>query len=141
MQDLKIGSVSLREWVPLLGRAMNSVTTEVVFEGPTLTSFKTTTPLFAIQILLTQLPVEPFVIQAESHFFGPWWLPAWVVEVYANASYNLMEQDRRVWENKVYNKMMLVPGDGSFPAFRRWFALFYSEGSKKAGERKESLEW
>jgi hypothetical protein len=48
---------------------------------------------------------------------------------------------RSVWENKLYRaKPLLVSGDGPFPAFRRWWARFYSESSDSLG-RGDELEW
>ena len=55
---------------------------------------------------------------------------------------NALEQDREVWENKIFRlKPLLVSGDGPFPAFIRWYQQFYSENSKDVGRQLFSGRW
>ncbi len=142
MHDLEVfgGSISFRKNVPFAALILDSIFTSVVFEGPGNISFSIRTPLGEMRMFMTNLPVEPFKQHVENHWYAPWYMPTIVVRIFATLSAHALEQDRQVWENKVYRKKMtLVGGDGPFPAFRRYWANHYSESSSKLLD--DSLDW
>lgn len=70
---------------------------------------------------MTLLSVEPFKQYVESRWYAESTVPAVVVHFIAYIGANALEQDRQVWESKMFHmKPMLVNGDGPFPAFIRW---------------------
>mmetsp|Transcript_19923 Transcript_19923/g.37156 ORF Transcript_19923/g.37156 Transcript_19923/m.37156 type:complete len:426 (+) Transcript_19923:128-1405(+) len=127
--------ISLRGNVPLSARILDSILTTVCFEGPGNISFSISTPIGEMRMFMTNLPLEPFKQHVENHWFAPWYFPTFLVRIFATLSAHALEQDRQVWENKVYRKQMnLVGGDGPFPAFRRYWAGHYSKSSEDVGK-------
>jgi cholesterol 7-dehydrogenase len=140
MKDLYIGPVSFRNHIPFAAMILDSILTTVTFEGPGNISFSIRTPVGEMRMFMTNLPLEPFKQHVENHWFAPWYVPTLMVRVFATLSAHALEQDRGVWENKVYAKTMnLVTGDGPFVAFRRFWSGLYSESSEIRG--KGGLEW
>mmetsp|Transcript_22861 Transcript_22861/g.47415 ORF Transcript_22861/g.47415 Transcript_22861/m.47415 type:complete len:438 (+) Transcript_22861:24-1337(+) len=134
------GGISVRKYVPFAARILDSIFTFVVFEGPGNISFSIKTPLGEMRMFMTNLPVEPFRQHVENHWYASPAFPTFLVKIFATISAHALEQDRQVWENKMYRKQMnLVGGDGPFPAFRRYWQGHYSESSDELG--KELLEW
>lgn len=135
------GGLSLAACIPGLAANLKQVTTHVTFEGPALISFKVHTPFGTLRLLQTLLPVAPFTQHVESRWYAPRSAPTPFVLLIASVAAEALEQDRKVWENKMFRqKPMLVSGDGPFPAFRRWWARFYSESSDQLG-RGDALDW
>jgi cholesterol 7-dehydrogenase len=145
MDDLNIGpllglTLSFRNHLPFAARILDSILTKVTFEGPGNISFSISTPLGEMRMFMTNLPLEPYKQHVENHWYAPWYLPTFVVYIFATLSAHALEQDRGVWESKVYKgKMNLVTGDGPFVAFRRYWKGLYSESSERVG--KDGLEW
>jgi nitrite reductase/ring-hydroxylating ferredoxin subunit len=106
-------------------------------------------PLYSLSTVLdvgkmwqvkTLLPIEPFKQYVESRWYAQRTVPSFIVSFFAYIGAMALEQDRQVWENKIFRlKPMLVSGDGPFPAFVRWYAQFYSEKSKEL--ETNSLDW
>ena len=141
----------LGKWNPLSGVAVplsewmsSMVTMDVTFEGPSIMHFEMTTPLGKMRQVKSILPVGPFDMYIESRWYAEKTIPTLMVQFIAYVGAKALEQDRQVWEHKMFNtKPMLAPnGDGPFPAFIRWYKTFYSEGSKKAAMDNEGkTEW
>ena len=120
--------------------------TVVTFEGPSIVHFQIETPLGGLHLYKTLLPVEPFKLYSEDLWYIDRKTPTWLAWIVAYVAKGALEQDRTVWQNKLYhNKPHLVKGDGPWPAHRRWWNQFYSENSHKVGQRqqaaKEILDW
>eukprot|EP00937_MAST-01D_sp_MAST-1D-sp2_P002880 g2880.t1 len=132
------GSPSLP--VPFSAAASARVHTAVTFEGPTVVDFTIQTPFGEMRQLKTILPIEPFKQFVESRWYAERSVPRVVAWFFSLIGARALEQDREVWENKMYRaKPLLVCGDGPFPAFMRWYGKFYSESSAAVG--KHQLEW
>lgn len=102
----------------------------VTFEGPGLVHFDIRTPLGNLWLVKSNIPRRPFEIYSEDTWYGDRSIPRWLVYLIATISQGALEQDRRVWENRLYtNKPHLVKGDGPFLRYRQWFDQFYSESS------------
>ena len=120
---------------------MGGFITNVTFEGPSVIHFAITTPFGVLRLVKTLLPIAPFTQHVEMRWYAPPFCPTFFVFLMSSIAARALEQDRRVWENKMYRaNMMLVSGDGPVPAFRRWWARFYSESSDKLG-RGDELDW
>lgn len=131
-----------KSWLPIPFSATSAgaVGVGVTFEGPTIMHFTIATPFGKLRQVKTVLPVEPFKQFVESRWYAERHVPMLLVRFFALLGVRALEQDRQVWENKLYrDKPMLVSGDGPFPAFFRWQAQFYSESSAALSEH--SLDW
>jgi hypothetical protein len=88
----------------------------------------------------TLLPLQGDRLQVEARWYAQRGIPRWMVSFFSFVASRALEQDRQVWENKIFRrKPMLVSGDGPFPAFVRWYDQFYSENSKKL--EQSMLDW
>ena len=126
--------------VPFSQWASAKVDTRVTFEGPTLIHFRISTPLGLIMQHMTLTPVEPFKQYVECRWFAQAGVPRFVAQFLASIASNALEQDRIVWENKVFREHpLLVSGDGKFNSFNKWYNTFYSKSSRDAA--KCSLDW
>lgn len=126
--------------VPLSRWAAGTIRTGVTFEGPTIVHFTIETPFGILRQIKTILPVEPFKQYVEARWYAERSVPRLVVHFFATIGGHALEQDRQVWENKVWRDTPLwVSGDGPFPAFIRWYKQFYSESSRDVG--RHTLEW
>jgi len=97
------------------------------------------TPLGRMRQVMTILSIEPFKQYIESRWYCEEKVPRWAVQFISYIASNALEQDRQVWENKIWRmKPVLVAGDGPFPAFIRWYGQFYSKSSKSL---EDTLEW
>jgi cholesterol 7-desaturase len=146
MRDLTVGSGRWKFSVPFAAAVASSISTNVIFEGPAMMQFRIDTPLGSMHQIKTILPVGPFEQQVEVRWFAQRTVPRFLVHLMALVGATALQQDRRVWENKMYHKKpMLVGGDGPFPAFMRWYGQFYSESSEKVADGKggaaEALDW
>jgi len=92
-----------------------------------------------IVLIQTHTPLEP--LAQRTHF--EWWadksvpsLLAWYVTgIWISQVHN----DVGIWENKIYlQKPGLSGADGPVGPLRRWYKQFYSESSRRRGDR---LEW
>eukprot|EP00438_Fugacium_kawagutii_P025262 Skav211123 [mRNA] locus=scaffold3631:71737:78228:- [translate_table: standard] len=80
--------------------------------------------------VMTILPIEPFKQSVEARWYAESCVPRFIACALACIGGRALEQDREVWENKVYHKKpVLVAGDGAFLEFMRWYDQFYSEKS------------
>lgn len=126
--------------VPFSALAGANIDTGVTFEGPNIVHFMLSTPFGKLRLHKTLLSVEPFKQFVEARWFAERRVPRWVVYFFTTLAARALEQDRAVWDNKMYHKKpMLVAGDGPFPAFMRWYGQFYSESSEEVGRR--NIEW
>eukprot|EP00913_Durusdinium_trenchii_P005513 g5137.t1 len=117
--------------VPLSATISKSIETNVTFEGPTIVHFRIKTPLGVLRQVKTILPIEPFKQYVEARWYAEKRVPRIIACALACIGGRALEQDREVWENKVYHKKpVLVAGDGAFLDFIRWYDQFYSEKSK-----------
>ncbi|CAL1160992.1 unnamed protein product [Cladocopium goreaui] len=116
--------------VPLSATISESIETNVTFEGPTIVHFRIKTPLGVLRQVKTILPIEPFKQYVEARWYAERSVPRLIACALACIGGRALEQDREVWENKVYHKKpVLVAGDGAFLEFMRWYDQFYSEKS------------
>jgi cholesterol 7-dehydrogenase len=115
--------------------------TIVTFDGPGLVHFDVKTPLGNIWLLKSVLPVGPFQMYSEDVWFAESRVPRWLVHLIATIARDALEQDRGVWESRLYRAAPhLVKGDGPFLRYRRWFEQFYSESSDQVERRHLSRE-
>ncbi|CAJ1328883.1 unnamed protein product [Effrenium voratum] len=122
-----------RPWlpVPFSASVASSIETNVTFEGPTVVHFRLRTPIGVLRQVKTILPVEPFKVYVEARWYAENSVPRFIAAALACIGGRALEQDRQVWENKVYHKKpVLVSGDGPFLDFMRWYDQFYSEHSE-----------
>jgi len=92
-----------------------------------------------IVLIQTHLPLEP--LSQQTHF--QWWadkkvpsLLAWYV---SGIWISQVVNDINIWENKIYLQRPGLSGaDGPVVPLRRWYKQFYSESSRRRGDR---LEW
>ena len=127
--------VTYRTTVKLFGRwpIFPAQKTTVTFEGPSVVHFQIFTPFGEGRLLKTQLPTRPFHVYTEDRWYASRWVPMPLLRVLAWIGKGALEQDRIVWENRLYtDRPRLVKGDGPFGKHRKWFAQFYSENSKGA---------
>ena len=114
--------------------------TNVTFEGPSIMQFRIYTPLGNFHVIKTVLPVKPFQLYSEDHMWADWKVPRIYAKVIAYIIKNALEQDRLVWESKIYNnRPVLVEGDGPWKPFRNWYGQHYSPSSKDVGNNY--LDW
>jgi len=124
----------LSEWIA------GTIDTIVTFEGPNMMHFRLVTPLGTIRQVKTILPIEPFKQQVEMYWYADASVPRIIAYLISVIGKFAVEQDREVWENKLYWKHpVLVPGDGPFTDFFEWYNQFYSESSKEISQNR--LEW
>jgi len=90
--------------VPLSRTVASSIETNVTFEGPTIVHFRINTPLGVFRQVKTILPVEPFKQYVESRWYVDRSVPRVIAVALATIGARALEQDREVWENKVYHK-------------------------------------
>jgi len=129
----KMRDVLLYGWfsIPLASWVASFVTTKVTFEGPAIMHFRLDTPLGSMRQIKTLLPVEPFRQYVEVRWFAQGCVPRLMLRLMAIIGATALEQDRQVWENKMWHKKpKLVTGDGKFIAFMKWYGQFYSEKSE-----------
>lgn len=126
--------------VPFSKAAAASVDTSVTFEGPTIIHFTVKTVFGTVRQIKTLLPVEPFRQAVEVRWYAEWTVPRAVVWFLATYVAGALEQDRAVWENKIWRPTPnLVGGDGPFLEFYKYYWQFYSESSANVG--RHGLEW
>eukprot|EP01127_Copromyxa_protea_P001892 TRINITY_DN1179_c1_g1_i1.p1 TRINITY_DN1179_c1_g1~~TRINITY_DN1179_c1_g1_i1.p1 ORF type:complete len:393 (+),score=78.99 TRINITY_DN1179_c1_g1_i1:42-1220(+) len=104
--------------------------TDLIFEGPAIINFQLSSPFGKIELIKTLIPIAPFHVYNEDHWFGENSVPRWFLYIYAKFASYALDQDRPVWDTKSYKaKPILVKGDGPWPAHRRWWSQFYSPNS------------
>eukprot|EP00510_Aplanochytrium_minuta_P005983 CAMPEP_0184007344 /NCGR_PEP_ID=MMETSP0954-20121128/1270_1 /TAXON_ID=627963 /ORGANISM="Aplanochytrium sp, Strain PBS07" /LENGTH=403 /DNA_ID=CAMNT_0026286141 /DNA_START=67 /DNA_END=1278 /DNA_ORIENTATION=- len=119
---------------------LRSIETNVTFEGPCIVHFSVKTIFGEMRMIKNLMPVEPFHQYVEARWWAEKTVPRWMAQIMAVVAGKALEQDRQVWENKIYHhKPMLVAGDGPFPAFKKFYMQFYSESSNKICE--DELAW
>ena len=115
--------------------------TVVTFDGPGIVHFDIQTPLGNLWLVKSLLPREPFNIFSEDTWFAQKRTPRWLCHLVAVIAKGALEQDRQVWENRVFtSKPHLVKGDGPFLRYRQWFHQFYSENSASVEQRHLSRQ-
>ena len=79
-----------------------------------------------VYLFKTYLPLRPGLLHMQSKWYADKTVPfalAWLLSEIARGALN---QDRPVWENKVYRKKpLLVRGDGPFAQHAQWWKQFY----------------
>ena len=97
----------------------------VQFEGPGVVHFEFKTAFGSIHQVKTITPVGPLNQLICDQWYCSKWVPRPLAAAYVWAAQIALEQDRTVWENKVYKaKVILSSADGPFGAFRRWHKRF-----------------
>lgn len=105
-------------------------TTNLVFDGPSFVHFMLNTPFGRVHLFKSALPIAPLRVVTEDRWYADHTVPRWLGWLLAKIGRNALEQDRSVWENKVYReKPCLVRGEASFSKHRRWYSQFFSESS------------
>ncbi|CUG87202.1 membrane-associated protein, putative [Bodo saltans] len=116
--------------------------TRVTFDGPGVVHFDIQTPLGHMWLIKTNLPRRPFDLYSEDAWFAEPRTPRWLVRLVTTIAKGALEQDREVWQNRLFTgKPFLVKGDGPFPQYRKWFDQFYSENSVKVAQERTALTW
>jgi len=114
----------------------------LVFEGPGVVCFNLYSIFGLVQLYKTILPVGHFNTYCEDRIYAARSVPRWFCKLYAMFASAALEQDRPVWENKIFRqKPQLVKGDGPWPAHRKWWNQFYSENSVKFNTTKGGCDW
>eukprot|EP01087_Luapelamoeba_hula_P014816 TRINITY_DN4394_c0_g1_i1.p2 TRINITY_DN4394_c0_g1~~TRINITY_DN4394_c0_g1_i1.p2 ORF type:complete len:496 (-),score=64.01 TRINITY_DN4394_c0_g1_i1:53-1540(-) len=107
--------------------------TRVTFIGPSVMHFRIHTQFGQIHLVKTLLPLAPFHQYSEDVWFAEHGVPRFFSNLIAYIAHWALEQDRDVWENKMYvQDPILARGDGPFVVFRKWLSQFYSPNSPKA---------
>jgi len=130
-----------RRWpLPFSASVASSIDTGVTFEGPTIVHFTVKTPFGIMRQINTLLSIEPFKQYTESRWYAERSVPRVIAKLMASIASRAVDQDRVVWENKIWRKKpKLVAGDGPFLDFFQWYDQFYSENS--ANVSRDQLEW
>lgn len=118
--------------------------TNIIFDGPTVMHFMMKTPVGRVHFLKSMIPVAPFRLVTEDRWWCDQHLPRWFGWLLARIGANALEQDRLVWENKIYRQPpTLVKGERPFSQHRQWYRQFYSQSSVRFPPAPEhnSLEW
>jgi len=111
----------------------------LVFEGPGVVTFNLHSMFGMVQLYKTILPVGEFKTYCEDRIYAEKSVPRWFLKLYAAFAAFALEQDRPVWESKIFrDPPLLVKGDGPWPAHRKWWNQFYSKNSYKW---KEGTDW
>lgn len=119
---------------------LSSIDTNVTFEGPCIVHFSVKTIFGEMRMIKNLLPVEPHHQYVEARWFAEKSVPRFMVVAMSLIAKKALLQDKEVWTNKIYHhKPMLVPGDGPFPAFKRYYMQFYTESSKNIAS--DELDW
>jgi len=111
----------------------------LTFEGPGVVCFNLSTVFGTIQLYKNVLPIGHFQTYCEDRIYADNTVPRWFCKLYSIFASSALEQDRPVWESKIFREPpLLVKGDGPWPAHRKWWNQFYSENSKKF---REGIDW
>ncbi|XP_025066233.1 cholesterol 7-desaturase-like [Alligator sinensis] len=93
-------------------------------------------------ILHTVTPVEPLLQQVIHEIYYQKNMPAIIPKFILKAECIQFERDITIWNNKQYlAKPLLVKEDSAIQRYRRWYAQFYSEKSKRFTFQKDGLDW
>jgi len=104
--------------------------TNLTFEGPGVIIFHLDTPFGKAELYKNIIPISPFHVYNEDHWFFENTCPRWFAYIYATFARFALEQDRPIWNTKTFRSQPLVlAGDGPWPAHRRWWKQFYSKSS------------
>ena len=128
--------------VRLLGRWQVAPTqrTDIIFDGPSLMHFMMATPVGRVHFLKTMVPAGPFALLTQDHWWADSHLPRWFGWLMARIGRNALEQDRRVWEHKIYRRTpQLVKGERPFVQHRQWYQQFYSPNSYQYEEKNKKV--
>jgi len=133
--------IRLLGWIPIPSFMFSHFKAEAWFQGPQLSVFRVRSWLFGeCRTIFNFTAEKPFLQRCVCRSYCSWRFPHWMARFMARHSINTIEQDRKVWENKLScNPRNLVAKDGPFAAYGTWVKQFYSESSSKWGE--SSLDW
>ncbi|XP_019365821.1 PREDICTED: cholesterol 7-desaturase-like [Gavialis gangeticus] len=93
-------------------------------------------------ILHTVTPVEPLLQQVTHEIYYQKSMPGIIPKFILRAECIQFERDVAIWNNKQYlSKPLLVKEDSAIQRYRRWYAQFYSEKSKRFMFQKDGLDW
>ncbi|NXC44455.1 DAF36 desaturase, partial [Penelope pileata] len=93
-------------------------------------------------ILQTVTPLEPLLQNVVHKIYYQKNVPAIIPKFILRAECIQFERDVTIWNNKQYlPKPLLVREDAGILKHRRWFAQFYSEGSRRQPVPQGSLDW
>jgi hypothetical protein len=91
-------------------------------------------------IIVTLLPVEPFMQQACLTGYSSRRFPWIFGRLLMYLAVQTLKQDKAIWEHKSFiSPRNLVVGDGPFAAYGKWLQQFYSKES--VGFEETSLDW
>jgi hypothetical protein len=119
------------------------VSIKVIFEGPSITHFILNTPVGKARMIKCQLPTEPLHVHVHVNWWAEKSVPYVVARILSLIAAGALEQDRQVWENKIYApKPTLVKNDGAFTLFNKWYCTqFYSESSNNQTRDSSWNDW
>ena len=116
--------------------------TEVIIESPSLVLFRVSNRFmgeFRTYLFLT--PTEPF---RQSVLFLSWGTCLFRLfgRIFQYLVVHTVEQDRKVWENKMHvSPRNLVSGDGPFAGYHKWLGTFYSDQSVSSQSFFHTNDW
>lgn len=127
--------------IPVPGVFFQHWKSEARFQGPQLSVFSVSSRFFGtVRVIFTFTPEKPFLQRCLVRAFCTRRFPQKLAEFFARASIATVEQDRKVWENKLtISPRNLVQGDGPFAGYGTWLKQFYSASSVQWGD--DSIEW
>eukprot|EP00747_Dinoflagellata_sp_TGD_P026076 gnl/TRDRNA2_/TRDRNA2_131695_c0_seq1.p1 gnl/TRDRNA2_/TRDRNA2_131695_c0~~gnl/TRDRNA2_/TRDRNA2_131695_c0_seq1.p1 ORF type:complete len:539 (+),score=73.29 gnl/TRDRNA2_/TRDRNA2_131695_c0_seq1:156-1619(+) len=127
--------------IPLPSWTCTKYNSGATFQGPQVSVFHVNIPgLAALRVMFAFTPEAPFEQRCYCRAWRTRCFPAPLARIIAQTAVDTVNQDRRVWENKLaVAPRNVVAGDGPFAAYGTWLRQFYSENSKAWGEM--SLEW
>ena len=132
-----VESIKLFNSIKLPSFINNLFIVHVVIETPSLILFSINNLFGEFRGIMTLTPIEPFIQKVRINTWGSG-LFILLGKIMTYFVMKTVEQDRRVWENKVHvSPRNIVSGDGPFASYKNWLDKFYDNKSKKI----EDLTW
>jgi len=127
--------------IPLPGFLNSHYSSGATFQGPGVSIFRVDTPMLgSVRIIVTFTPEAPFEQRSMIRSFCSPGFPKFLARWMTKMGVATINQDRKVWENKLaIAPRNVVAGDGPFAAYGTWLRQFYSENSQSWGD--QSLDW
>ncbi|XP_065198185.1 cholesterol 7-desaturase nvd-like [Sycon ciliatum] len=96
-----------------------------------------------VALLHEVTPLEPLMQRMIHQAWGPWWMPAFLGEIFLWIQCSQISRDVMIWNHKRYvASPPLVEEDRSILQHRTWYRQFYSESSPcLASTEDTSVDW
>jgi len=139
-----MSSISLDQCLRLGGKTvpLTNVHGDINQVGPGIVNLKLTASFGTYYVIETVTPYGPMLQNVEHVVYGKNTVFSRIfAKILLTAFCGQFSRDIIVWNNKTYaHKPLLVKNDGPIAQFRRWYAQFYSENSKRQ-DLDEQLKW